>query len=193
MSITGKVLRSRLPLMSLCLLFTLLSVRASVAASDEEIRVLGHLPLGDMQVNQMILQQWEGKTYLYLHRPSEDTYGLVDVTKPDKPVLVSRSAMKGTAPEGPVGNSPLAITSTREGQTPTELVKQTVNFMDLSDPKGTKTIKSFKGVTAMYSDDARKLVYLVNDEGLWIVKHKNTRPVPICGGGGVNDCLYPGP
>jgi hypothetical protein len=185
--------RRLLPLLSLIFLFTIVSVMTSAAASDEEIRVLANIPLNDMRVDQMIQQQWEGKTYLYLHRPAEDTYALVDVSNTNKPVLVSGSAMKGSAPEGPAGNSPLAITSTREGDKPTAaLVTQTVNFMDMSNPKAIKPIKTFKGVTSMFSDDARKLVYLVNGEGLWVVKHRNTN-VPLCGGGGVNDCLYPGP
>jgi hypothetical protein len=170
-------------------------VPSSAQSSDEEISVLGKLPLKDIKVNQIISQNWEGKNFLYLHQPSEDTYALVDVTKPDKPTLVSRSAMKGSAPEGPVGNSPLVISSSKEGPSgaTAELPTQVVNFMDVSNPKNPKPLKTFKGVTAMSSDNDRKLVYLVNDEGLWVVRHRNTAPVPICGGGGVNDCLYPGP
>jgi hypothetical protein len=193
MRIPASILRGRLaPLLSLFLLLAFLSVRSSVAASsEEEIRVLANLPLKDMVVNQMFLQQWGDKIYLYLHQPSEDTYALVDVTKPDKPTLLNRNALKGTAPEGPVGNSPLAITATgegRSGQAAAEFPTQTINFMDMSDPKNIKAIKTFKGVTSMYSDDARKLVYLVNGEGLWIVRHRNASPVPICGAGKAANC-----
>jgi hypothetical protein len=186
-----------LAVISICLLFGFLSVEHSVAASsDEEIRVLANLPLKDMHVNQMFAQQWGEKYYLYLHRPSDDVYALVDVTKPDKPTLLNRDALKGTAPEGSVGPSPLAITATQERESTkvaTELPSQTVNFMDLSNPKSVKPIKTFKGVTSMYSDDARKLVYLVNSDGLWIISHRHPQPVPICGGE-VRNCLQaPGP
>ena len=185
-----------LPVISICLLLGFLSVKPSVAASDEEIRVLANLPLKDIHVNQMFGQQWGEKYYLYLHRPSEDVYALVDVTKPDKPTLLNRDALKGTAPEGSVGPSPLAITATEEGGTAkaaTELPSQTVNFMDLSNPKEVKPIKTFKGVTSMYSDDARKLVYLINGDGLWIISHRHAQPVPICTGGEVPSCLQAGP
>jgi hypothetical protein len=48
----------------------------------------------------MFLQQWDDKVYLYLYQPAEDVYALVDVTKPEKPILVNRSAVKGTGVEG---------------------------------------------------------------------------------------------
>jgi hypothetical protein len=166
--------------------------------SEEEIQVLANLPLPGMKVNQMFVKEWNNKAYLYLHQPKEDTYALVDVTKPEKPTLVNRDAMKGSAPEGPAADSPLAITTTEEGGSgqaaAAELPTQTVNFVDMSDPKGLKTVKSFKGVTSMYSDDANKLVYLVNGEGLWVIKHRNTRPLPLCPGGtGYGPYCPPGP
>jgi hypothetical protein len=185
MRISTSTLRGRLvPLISLLLLFAFLNVRPSVAASsEEEIRVLANLPLKGMHVNQMFTQQVENKFYLYLHRPVEDVYALVDVTKPDKPTLVNPNALKGTTPEGAVGPSPVAITATQEGgasQAGGELPAQTVNLVDTSDPKNPKPIKTFKGVTSMYADSARKLVYLVNGDGLWIVSHRHS--VPLCGG-----------
>jgi hypothetical protein len=194
MRITARILRGGLvPLISV-LLFAFLSVRPSVARdkkqTGEEVRVIANLPLPDIKVNQMFAQQWGDKVYLYLHQPAEDVYALADVTKPEKPTLLNRSAMKGTTPEGPVGPSPLAITATQDEGTVQkatlkELPAQTINFVDTTNPKEPKTIKSFKGVTAMYSDDARKLVYLVNAEGLWIVRHRNTTPLPVCGAAGV--------
>ena len=151
--------------------------------SGEEVQVLANLPLPDMKVNQMFVKEWNNKTYLYLHQPKEDTYALVDVTKPEKPTLVNRDAVKGNAPEGPVADSPLAITTTKEegsAKAVAELPTQTVNFVDLSNPKDQKNVKTFKGVTSMYSDDVNKLVYLVNAEGLWIVRHRNARALPVC-------------
>ena len=99
MRIPASILRGRLvPLISLFLFFAFLSVRPGVAASSdqEEIKVLATLPLKDMQVNQMFGQQSGSKFYLYLHRAEKDVYALVDVTKPEKPILVERSALKGT-------------------------------------------------------------------------------------------------
>jgi hypothetical protein len=161
---------------------------------EEEIQVLANLPLQDMKVNQMFVKEWNHKNYLYLHQPKEDTYALVDVTNPANPTLVSRDAIKGSAPEGAVADSPLAVTTTKEGGSgavAAELPTQTVNFVDMSNPKDLKTVKTFKGVTSMYSDDANKLVYLVNGEGLWIVKHRNANPLPLCPPSGVGPYCPP--
>ena len=163
-------------------------------ASEEEIKVLANLPLPDMKVNQMFVKEYNHKTYLYLHQPKEDTYALVDVTNSEKPTLVNRDAIKGTAPEGPVADSPLAITTTKEegsAKVAAELPTQTVNFVDMSNPKDLKTVKTFKGVTSMYSDDANKLVYLVNGEGLWIVRHRNTSALPVCPDSGLGPYCPP--
>ena len=176
-------------LVPLASLLLLASVSPSAAQQKdqkkpgEEIQVLANLPLPDMKVNQMFVKEWNHKTYLYLHQPKEDTYALVDVTNSEKPTLVNRDAIKGTAPEGPVADSPLAITTTKEegsAKVAAELPTQTVNFVDMSNPKDLKTVKTFKGVTSMYSDDVNKLVYLVNAEGLWIVRHRNARALPVC-------------
>jgi hypothetical protein len=191
MHMTARILRGVLVPLTV-LLFAFLNVRPSVARdkkqTGEEVRVLANLPLQDIQVNQLFVQEWNNKSYLYLHQPKDDVYALVDVTKPEKPTLLNRSAAKPT--EGTPGNSPLAISATQEEGAVQkaalkELPAQTINFMDTTNPKEPKTIKSFKGVTAMYSDDARKLVYLVNAEGLWIVSHRNTTPLPVCGASGV--------
>ena len=198
MRITARILRAGvIPV----LLFAFLSVSPSVAGDKkkqtggEEIRVLANLPLQEIHVNQLFVREEGNKSYLYLHQPNDD-YAVVDVTKPEKPTLQNRSAAKPTTPEGTVGGSPLAITTTQEEGTvqktpPKELPGRTVNFVDTSNPKESKTIKSFNGVTAMYSDDARKLVYLVNAEGLWVIKHRNTTPVPICGASGISSSNCP--
>jgi hypothetical protein len=155
----------------------------------EHIRVVGHLPLENMRVNQMFVQQRGSKVYLFLHRPTKQAYAVVDVTKPDNPVLVSRNALKesgSTQVEGPAPGSVFAIAVTPENaaesqaSTAAPLPSETVQFVDMSNPKSAKTVKIFKGVTSIYPDDARKLVYLVNGEGLWIVSHHMTHPLPLC-------------
>jgi hypothetical protein len=155
--------------------------------SQEHVKVLANLPLNGMHVNQMFIQQRDTKFYLYLHRPTKEGFALVDVTNPEKPILLSRNALKD-APGGqvqpPADSSALALTVTPEDgpahttQAATQLPTETVQFVDMSDPKNAKTVKSFKGVTSVYPDDARKMVYLVNAGGLWIISHRLTRPMP---------------
>jgi hypothetical protein len=161
------------------------------AGGKEYITVVGHLPLDNMPVNRMFVQQRGEKVYLFLHRPTKDAFAVVEVTRPDRPVLLDRSTMKetrGTLFEPGAPGSAFALTVTPEGDSSAPesaapakaLPTETVNFVDMSDPKNGKTVKTFKGVTAIYPDDARHLVYLVNSEGLWIVRHRMVRPLPLC-------------
>ena len=113
----------------------------------------------------------------------------MDVSKPDKPVLLSRDALNeapGSQVQPPVTGSVLALTVTPEGSAAhvmpatLKLPTETVQLVDMSNPKSAKSVKTFKGVTSVYPDNARKLVYLVNGDGLWIVSHHVIRPMPLC-------------
>jgi hypothetical protein len=158
------------------------------SSGTEHIRVVGHMQLEDLRVNQMFVEERGSKVYLYLHRPTKQAYALVDVTNPSNPVLVSRNALKeadATKVEEPATGSAFAITVTPDNPGDNDsasapLRTETIQFVDMSNPKAVKSVKTFKGVTSIYPDDARKLVYLVNNEGLWIVSHNMTHPLPLC-------------
>ena len=194
MTVSSSVLPRRLAFLTAILLSLLVGARSAAAQTSsgspqEHVKVLANLPLDGMHVNQMFMQQRDTKFYLYLHRPIREAYALVDVTNPDKPVLLTRDALKeppGSQVLPPASSSVLALTVTPEGgsahaaPTAAQLPTETVQFVDTSNPKSAKTVKTFKGVTSLYTDDARKLVYLVNGEGLWIVSHRMIRPMPLC-------------
>jgi hypothetical protein len=168
-------------------LFVCLSVSASTAAAQtpqgqEVAKVVGHLPLENIHVNQMFLVKRGERYFLFLHRPNKDAFALVDITNSSKPVLVNRDEMKGNAPiQPPEGNSVVAISVVPEGaEHPAPIPTDTLQLLNLANPKDVKVLKTFKGVTAFSTDDARKLVFLVNSEGLWIVRHNMTHPLPLC-------------
>jgi hypothetical protein len=178
---------SSAPLAFVTALFVCLSGFASGAPAQtprgqELAKVIGHLRLENIHVNQMFLQKRGEKYFLFLHRPTSDAFALVDVTNPYKPVLVNRDEMKGDAGiQPPAGNSVVAISAVPEGaEHPAPIPTDTVQLLNLANPKDVKVLKTFKGVSAFTSDDGRKLVYLVNAEGLWIVSHHMTHPLPLC-------------
>jgi hypothetical protein len=194
MTISSNVISGRLAFLAILLLtlsvvIPMTAAQTSSGSSHEVVKVVGHLPLEGMHVNQMFVQQRDGKYFLYLHRPMKEVFAVVNVSHPDKPVLLSRNALKvtsGSQVQPPATGSVLALTVTPDagpGQaTPgaVPLPTETVQLVDMSDPKNVKTLKTFKGVTSMYPDDGRKLVYLVNEEGLWIISHRMLRPMPLC-------------
>lgn len=170
--------------------------QSTPVATVEQVKVVGHLALPGIHVNQMFTQSRDGKQYLYLHRPTRQAFAVVDVTKPEKPVLVEKATLTdapqehvdinsdnpllaiAVAPEGIGGASEVPARS--EAGTSVVLPTETVRLVDLSDPKHPKTLKTFTGVTSMLPDDSRKLIFIVNSEGLWLVRHRQSRPMPMC-------------
>lgn len=194
MSISSNVLSGRLFFLSVIFLGLSVAIPTSWAQDNsaesghEVMTVVGHLPLTGMHVNQMFVQQRAGKYYLYLHRPMKQAFAVVDVTKPGKPVLLDRDALKGAQGsqiEPTETGSALALAVTPDqtsGQSAEArpLPTETVQLLNMADPKNVKVMKTFTGVTSIYPDDGRKLVYLVNSDGLWIVSHHMTHPLPLC-------------
>ena len=60
--------------------------------TDVPAMVIAHLPLPQATASQMLLQKDNGKTYLYVQQASKQGFMIVDVTKPDFPVLLKRTA-----------------------------------------------------------------------------------------------------
>ena len=189
----------------LVIVISLLAVSLALAATaagqssseQEQVKVVAHLDLTGMHVNEMFVQRHDDKYFLYLHRPIKQAFAVVDVTKPHKPVLVDRATLTDVPHERVEVNSlnpSLAITvapEDRPGMTPIKgtsggdppaltLPTETVRLVDLTNPKQPKTLKTFSGVTSFLPDDSRRLIYIVNQEGLWIISHRQTRPMPFC-------------
>jgi len=163
------------------------------AQSQEKVNVVGHLDLQGMPVKQMFLQQRDGKSYVFLRRADQNAFAIVDVTNPASPVLTDKGALKepsGASVELPAPGSAVAIAFIPERRSAPAasaaavsdiiLPTETVHLIDLSDPRHPKTIKVFDKVSSLANDDGRKLVLLVNNEGLWIVSHHRNRPLPMC-------------
>jgi len=167
--------------------FTAKTARTAQQA-QEQIKVAGHVELPGINVQHMYLQQRGDKYYLFLRRVDKNDFAIADVTDPTKPVLVDRNALKepsGGQVEMPASGSALAIAFVPDSNSGTaasaaKLPTETIHLVDLSDPKRPKTIRTFKGVTSVATDDGRKLVFLVNNEGLWVVSHHRNRPLPLC-------------
>lgn len=144
-------------------------------ATKDKVVVLAHLPLPGSAVRQIFVQEEKGKQYLLLQQNVHFT--VVDVTDPKKPQIVDRVAEQGKLAEVGAG---LAISVQSDEAGPGAVPTQTVRLVDLSDAKHPRTVKTLTGVTSMYSDDGRQLIYAANNEGLWIIKHYETFRLPYC-------------
>lgn len=139
--------------------------------------VIAHLPLPQASGNQMLLQKESGKNYLYVQQASKQGFMVVDVSKPEKPDLLRRTAAPSQATAGNLEMvSPDVAIAEAPEKTPGTLTStnrptETVRILDLSDPRNPKTLQEFSGVTSLLPDGSHGLIYLTNNEGLWVLRY----------------------
>ncbi len=139
--------------------------------------VIAHLSLPQATGNEMLLQKDNGKDYLYVQQASKQGFMIVDVTRPDQPNLLKRSAeaTKETAGNMQIMSPDVAITEAPERKpgalTNSAHATETVRVLDLSDPRNPKTLQEFNGVTSLLPDGKHGLVYLTNNQGLWVLRY----------------------
>jgi hypothetical protein len=153
-------------------------VSANTKPTEVPAKVIAHLALKDAPGNEMLLQSKGDKQYLYVQKASKQGFTVIDVTRPVLPTLVNLSDKSADAAAGkleivgpdvglaevPDKNSKGVI---RNSDSPTETVK----ILDLSDPAHPKVLQTFTGVTSILQDPSRGLIYLANNDGLWILNH----------------------
>jgi hypothetical protein len=145
--------------------------------TDVPATVIAHLPLPQATGSQMLLQKEKGKNYLYVQQASKQGFMVVDVTKPEQPNLLKRTAGSNQATTGNLQMvSPDVAIAAAPEKNPTTLTSsnhptETVRILDLSDPRNPKTLQEFTGVTSMLPDGGHGLIYLTNNEGLWILRY----------------------
>lgn len=159
------------------------SVIANTKPTGVPAQVVGHLALADAPGSEMLLQNKGDKHYLYVQKASKQGFTVINVTRPSIPELVSSSGASSTAGTLEMAGPDVAIAEVpdknakgviRNTQNPTE----TINILDISDPEHPKVIQTFKGVTSILQDPGRGLIYLANNDGLWILRHPRASILP---------------
>ena len=165
--------------------FSLLLFPAILAASDDKptskptdvpATVIAHLPLPQASGNQMLLQKEKGKEYLYIQQAATQGFMIVDVSKPELPTLLKRTASSASGNMEMVSPN-VAITEAPE-KTPATLTSsshptETLRVLDLSDPRNPKTLETFNKVSSVLPDGGHGLIYLTNNDGLYILRYNH--------------------
>jgi hypothetical protein len=146
--------------------------------------VIAHLPLPQATGSQMFLQKDDGRSYLYVQQASKQGFMIVDVTKPEFPSLLKRSAEVSKAMAGNLQmvTSDLAIASAPEKK-PMTLASsahpaQNIRILDLTDPRNPRTVEEFTGVTSVLPDATHSLIFLTNNEGLYVLSYQRKIYLP---------------
>jgi len=171
---------------SALLAFSLLLLPALLASANEPTKpkptdvpatVIAHLPLPQATGSQMLLQKEKGRHYLYVQQAGKQGFMIVDVTQPEKPSLLKRTAESNQSTAGNLRMvAPDVAIAEAPEKTPTTLTSsnrptETVRVLDLSDPRNPKTLETFYNVTSLLPDGGHDLIYLTNNEGLWILRY----------------------
>lgn len=148
-------------------------------------KVIAHLPLQEAAGGEMLLQKKGDKHYLYVQKASRQGFTVIDVTKPEVPSLLSGSASSNNATAGKlelvgpdVGIAEVRDQNVKGVIRSTDNPTETVKILDLSDPAHPKVLQTFTGVTSVLQDPDRGLIYLANNEGLWILTHSKPGLAP---------------
>lgn len=161
--------------------------------NQEEVSIVGHLALQGMRVKNSFLQQRGEKAYLFLRRVDKNAFAVVDVSDVAKPALIDRNVLaerRGSSVDLPPYGSALAIAFVPDSDSGSSaapatshvagLPTESIRLIDLTDPEHPKVLRTFRKVTSVATDERRKLIFLFNNEGLWIVSHHRTYPLPMC-------------
>jgi hypothetical protein len=182
MATFSRSLRTPALVASIPLLFALLagaSEQPAAKPTDVPATVIAHLPLPQATGSQMLLQRENGKQYLYVQQAAKQGFMVVDVSKPEQPNLLKRTAESNQATSGNLKMvSPDVAIAEAPEKTPATLTSsshptETVRVLDLSDPRNPKTLETFNKVTSLLPDGGHGLIYLTNNDGLWILRYNH--------------------
>jgi hypothetical protein len=147
--------------------------------TDVPATVIAHLPLPQATGSQMLLQRENAKQYLYVQQAAKQGFIVIDVTRPEKPSLLKRTAESNQATSGNLEMvSPDVAIAEAPEKTPTTVTSsthptETVRVLDFTDPRNPKTLETFTKVTSLLPDGGHGLIYLTNNEGLWILRYNH--------------------
>jgi hypothetical protein len=146
--------------------------------------VIAHLPLKEAPGSDMLLRSKGDQQYLYVQKASKQGYMVVDVTRPSIPALLNvKASGDATAGTLQMAGPDAALAEIPDKNSKgvlhgTEGPAATVKLLDLTDPAHPKVLQTFNGVTGTLQDPGRALIYLVNKDGLWVLRHSRPGIAP---------------
>ena len=148
-------------------------VNAQPEPPKDEIEVVGHVPLVGGPITRFQSTKHYSSYYLYAEHDAGASVTLIDVTKVGHPSVLTDVSYS------PGGNSDsllvvagtAALVNSELGIPVSAAAKpQTLKIMDFSDPLHPKVAREFTGVTAIGRNDPRGLIFVANQDGIWILQ-----------------------
>ncbi len=143
---------------------------------QDRIDILANVAITAGPVIRVTMTQHFSRSYLYLEHASR-ALTLIDITDPRHPSIVANLVLppsEAGAVLTAAGDT--ALISSEADQAPPSR-NQTMSIVSFADPAHPQTVKQFANVTCTALDNPRGLIYVVNDEGLWVL-HRNPAEDP---------------
>ncbi len=144
--------------------------KAYESDSEDQIQVVGHVAISG-PITQLLPTQHFSSFYLYAEHEPGKALTLIDVTKANDPTVVNSLPYPADAASGNLvavaGMAGLAV----DRQGPSKPARPSVvRIMNFADPSHPKVAREFAGVTAITTDNRRRLIFLADSEGIWILR-----------------------
>jgi hypothetical protein len=144
--------------------------------SDDQARVIAHITFaGQTPLNMTIQKQGDDKYFLYVQQNNQGI-SVVDVARPTRPKTVGEIADPSLANAVKLNGS-LALVAHAEPAMPSSTAKDDLVFWDLSNPAAPRVVQKFSGVVKWLQDE-RNFIYVLNDEGLWVISQSEEKYQP---------------
>jgi hypothetical protein len=136
------------------------------------IYLIGHLPLPETTVSGIAAASDPSRQLLQLTDAVHGTLTVVNVAEPSRPKLLEQSKLPGELAHASVqvrmGDTALLTVSQTDSSGHAD--PRSLTLVSFADPSNPKTVQTFEGVTAVWSDRDRELIYLSNADGLWVLQ-----------------------
>jgi hypothetical protein len=142
----------------------------SAPSSADRIDVIAHVPLSGGTVTQLTTGTHWSKNYLYIDHGPAGSVGILDVTNPAAPISAGELAVPKQEADGRLSTVVGTAALIASPSAPTPTMAQTVTVLSFADPQHPTVGRQFSGVTSMLKDTSRGLIYLVNSDGLWVLR-----------------------
>jgi hypothetical protein len=139
----------------------------------DAIEIAGHLALDGTALKGITSGEHFRRQFVYLSWAGQ--VKVIDVTQSAAPVVAQEyrySAEPASHVQAVVGNVVLL-----DDNANTLLQPRTISIMSFADPQKPQVQKQFSDVTGFLNERTSSLIFIVNKEGLWILRKKPGRDV----------------
>lgn len=145
-----------------------LNVPREGSADADRIAVVGHVALKDATPCRMTLAEHGRRRYLYLDHERTPTLTAVDVTDVRNPTIAGEIGRASVPGEVRVMAGKVGLLQSPGQSVPA--ASREITIVDFADGGNPRVLRRFANVTGYAESPGKALIFVVNPEGLWILR-----------------------